>query len=316
MRFLRSQLAFLLLALFACSLVQARPRTLPKLPSQKVAGKFCNPPGGSPNNSLPGDMCFQFNVAYGSDPLQKLDVYMPATLPHDAPVIVMVHGGGWYQGDKMDTPVVRNKVQDWVPTGVVFISVNYPLVPQVDPLDQARSIAMALGYAQRNATQWGGDPDKFILMGFSAGGHLVSLLATDPGVVQSVPGSMRVRPWLGTIALDSAVYDVPAAMSNPGHPPIFDNAFGTDTALWKAASPMAQMNGRIAPFLAVCSTLEAGSCARAQDFVDKALGYGSDALVVQQDLYHGDINGTLGLPSDYTSEVTAFMAGLTSGTLR
>jgi acetyl esterase/lipase len=314
MRSLYSKFALVLLAVFACSAVHAR--NVPTLPSQKkVAGQFCNPPGGSPSNSLPANMCFRFNVAYGSDPLQKLDVYMPADAPHDAPVIVMVHGGGWYQGDKMDTPVVRNKVEKWVPAGAIFISVNYPLVPQADPLEQARSIALALGYAQRNASQWGGDADKFILMGFSAGGHLVSLLATDPSVVNSVPASLRVRPWLGTIALDSAVYDVPAAMNNPYHPPIYDNAFGTDTVLWNEASPMAQMDDRIAPFLAVCSTQETGSCSRAQDFVDKALGYGSDALVIEEDLDHGDINGTLGLDSDYTSQVNAFMAALTSGGL-
>jgi acetyl esterase/lipase len=312
---LRLKLVLVVLAMFACSVGQARNR--PNLPeARSKAVNFCNPPAGNPNNSLPANMCFQFNVSYGSDPLQKMDVYTPATGASDAPVVFMVHGGGWYQGDKLDTPVVRNKVEAWVPTGVVFVSVNYPLVPQANPLDQARSIAMALGYAQRHATEWGGDPDKFIVIGFSAGGHLVSLLAADPSLVQSTPASVRARPWLGTIALDSAVYDVPEAMNNPYHPALYDNAFGTDQALWSEASPTTQMNARMAPFLAVCSTQETGSCTRAQDFVDKALGYGTDALVIQENLMHGDINGTLGLTSNYTSQVDAFMTGLLNGTLR
>ena len=118
----RSKSLLVLLALFASAFVQAR--TASTRPAATPTGKFCNPATGGRNNSLPANMCFQFNVAYGSDPLQKFDVYMPATLPKNAPVIVMVHGGGWYQGDKTDTPVVTNKVQKWVPTGVIFISVN------------------------------------------------------------------------------------------------------------------------------------------------------------------------------------------------
>jgi hypothetical protein len=85
--------------------------------------------------------------------------------------------------------------------------------------------------------------------------------------------------------------------------------------VWNAASPMAQMKSRIAPFLAVCSLKESYSCAWAQQFVDQALSYGTDALVVKQDLDHGDINGFLGLPSDYTNQVSAFMSAVYNGTL-
>jgi acetyl esterase/lipase len=311
-----ARLKFLLaiLAMFACSFAHARTPRAPTAASP--TGKFCNPATGGRNNSLPANMCFQFNVAYGSDPLQKFDVYMPATLPKNAPVIVMVHGGGWYQGDKTDTPVVTNKVKKWVPAGTIFISINYRLVPKVNPVQQAGDVAMALGYAQRNAAQWGGDPNKFILMGFSAGAHLVSLVASSPSVVQSVPSNVRPTPWLGTISLDSAAYDVTEIMTNPYHDPTYDKAFGTDPKLWAAASPMTQLNGRIKPYMAVCSSREPDEyCTRAQDFVDKALGYGSDALVLPENLEHNDINAKLGLPSDYTNQVNAFMAAVTSGTM-
>jgi acetyl esterase/lipase len=304
-------------AMFACSAAFARPvpPPVPQVP-QKSQNNFCNPPGGSPSNPMPGNMCFRLNIPYGTDPLQKLDVYMPAAGAYKAPVILMVHGGGWYQGDKMDTPVVLNKVQNWVPTGAIFISIDYPLVPQVNALQEAQSVARALGYAQRHATEWGGDPDKFVLMGFSAGAHLVSLVAASPSVAKSVPATLRPRPWLGTIALDSAAYDVVSMMNNPYHQSIFDNAFGTDPKLWNAASPMAQMKARMAPFLAVCSSKEDYSCAWAQAFVDQALGYGTNALVLSQDLDHGAINNNLGLPSDYTTQVSAFMGALYNGTLR
>ena len=314
MKSLHLKFAFVLLAMLAWSASDARSRPTP--PPKGTASSFCNPPGGSPTNPMPGNMCFQLNVAYGSDPLQKLDVYMPAAGAYKAPVILMVHGGGWYQGDKMDTPVVLNKVQNWVPTGAIFISINYPLVPKVNALQEAQSVALALGYAQRHATEWGGDPTKFVLMGFSAGAHLVSLVASSPSITQSTPASTRVQPWLGTIALDSAAYDVTSMMNNPYHQSIFDDAFGTDPKLWNAASPMAQMKGRMAPFLAVCSSQEDYSCAWAQAFVDQALGYGTNALVLSQNLDHGDINNNLGLPSDYTTQVSAFMGALYNGSLR
>ena len=305
MNSLRFKLALVLLAMLAWSAGDARTRALPQ-------GRVCTSATPSSKHSLPANMCFQFDVAYGSNAKEKFDVYMPPTLVPGAPAILMVHGGGWWQGDKLDTPVVRNKVEAWVPTGVVFISVNYPLVPNANPLQQAQSVAKALAYAQRNAATWGADPDRFIVMGFSAGGHLVSLLAAQP----SLATAQGARPWLGTVALDSAVYDVPAVMNNPYHPPLYDQAFGTDVALWNAASPMTQLRGRIAPFLAVCTTQEANSCVRAQQFVDKAISYGTAASVLPQNLTHGQINDQLGLPSAYTTQVSGFMSALYKGTLR
>ena len=312
MKSLHLKIGFALLAMLAWSTGHARPAPPPK----GTPYSFCNPPGGSANNPMPGNMCFRLNVAYGTDPLQTLDVYMPTGGAYKAPVILMVHGGGWYQGDKMDTSVVVNKVQKWVPTGTIFISINYPLVPKVNALQEAQSVALALGYAQRHATEWGGDPTKFVLMGFSAGAHLVSLVASSPSLVQSTPASVRPQPWLGTVALDSAIYDVVSMMNSPYRQSIFDDAFGSDPKLWTAASPVAQMKGRMAPFLAVCSSQVAYSCAWAQSFVDQALGYGTNALVLSQNMDHLQINENLGLSSDYTTQVSAFMAAVYNGTLR
>jgi acetyl esterase/lipase len=312
---MRIKLMFAVLALVASAAATAATHSgsFTRLEVDMPTDTFCNGAAGTYANPLPADMCYRMDVAYGSDALQKLDVYMPSQTAHNAPIIVMVHGGGWYQGDKFDNPVVRNKVEYWVRRGVIFISVNYPLVPNSDPLQQARSVAQGLGYAQKHAAEWGGDSRKVILMGFSAGGHLVSLLAAQPRLATS----MGARSWLGTVVLDSAAYDVPSIMNNPYHDPIFDNAFGTNPKYWTATSPMAQMRSRIAPFLAVCSSLEGGgSCTRAQAFVDKALGYGTDAMVVQEGLEHDDINDKLGLLPDYTDEVNTFMTALYNGTLK
>ena len=108
------------------------------------------------SNSLPAGVRVMRNLAYGADAKQRLDVYLPTHPLTNAPVIFMVHGGAWRTGDKAMSNVVDNKIARWVPDGIVFISINYRLLTQADPLLQAQDVATALAYAQKNAAQWGG----------------------------------------------------------------------------------------------------------------------------------------------------------------
>ncbi|NUQ92417.1 MAG: alpha/beta hydrolase, partial [Gemmatimonadaceae bacterium] len=125
----------------------------------------------------PAPMRVVRDVVYGPDARQRFDVYIPGEAK-GAPVIFMVHGGGWSAGDKRARGVVDNKVARWLPRGLVVVSTNYRLLPAAKPLDQARDVARALAAAQRMSSSWGADSSKFILMGHSAGGHLVTLVAT------------------------------------------------------------------------------------------------------------------------------------------
>jgi acetyl esterase/lipase len=220
-------------------------------------------------------------------------------------VILMVHGGGWAHGDKAMQAVVANKVAHWVPKGFIVVSANYRLVPAADPLQQARDLAAALATVQAKAPGWGGDPAKLILMGHSAGAHLVALLSASPGSASS----HGARPWLGTVALDSAAYDVEAVMGGR-HLGLYDQAFGADPVLWKASSPAAQLRAATAPLLAVCSSRRADSCRAARQFVRRASAFGTRAQVLEQDLTHKGINEELGSPGAYTEAVDAFLGGL------
>lgn len=253
--------------------------------------------------SLPPGTRVLDGVRYGDGAKETFDVYAPANA-HDAPVIFMVHGGGWRRGDKSARGVVQNKVAHWVPRGVVVISVDYPLLP-TPPLEQARFIARALAVAQRDAPQWGGDPHAFVLVGHSAGSHLVSLISAEPALATS----QGALPWLGTVALDSAAFDVTTIMQGR-HFRLYDEAFGSDPATWAAASPTLQLRAKIAPFLAVCSSRRADSCAQANAFAAKARALGSRVEVLPVDMRHGEINADLGLPSAYTAAVDRFLAGL------
>ena len=256
-----------------------------------------------PVNLPPGARLVQ-GVAYGSDPLQRLDVYLPAHASA-APVIFMVHGGGWRRGDKAARGVVQNKIDRWLPRGFVVISTNYRLLPDAPPLQQAQDVARALALAQRKAPSWGADPRAFILMGHSAGAHLVALLSAEPALARE----QGAQPWLGTVSLDSAALDVVQIMQGR-HPRLYDDAFGSQPADWLAVSPYQQMRERMAPFLAVCSSQRRKSCPRAHDFARKAKAFGGEARVLEEDLTHGQINAELGSPSDYTDAVERFMSSL------
>ena len=271
-------------------------------------------PGDTEKAHTPAAARVLRDVAYGSDPRQRMDVYLPpqrSRAPQEgkaserAPVIVMVHGGGWRHGDKGAGAVVNNKVARWVAQGFVFISVNNRLLPDADPLEQAHDVARALATAQGRAASWGADPTRFILMGHSAGAHLVALLNAAPSLAAAAGASA----WLGTVALDSAALDV-APIMQARHYRLYDPAFGTDPLYWRAVSPLQQLQAAARPMLLVCSSRREDSCAQADGFAAHAAALGVRAQVLRQDLSHGDINQTLGQPGAYTQAVEAFMAAL------
>ena len=92
------------------------------------------------------------DVPYGPDARQRMDIYLPSSsVPHPsgvrAPVVFMVHGGGWRNGDKAMGRVVDHKVARWVPRGLIVVSVNYRLLPDTPVAQQAQDVAQALATA-------------------------------------------------------------------------------------------------------------------------------------------------------------------------
>lgn len=259
---------------------------------------------------LPAGVQLLRDVPYGKDEQQRMDVYLPRQAA-GAPVIFMVHGGGWRRGDKSSKTVVENKMTRWVSRGFIFISTNYRLLPKADPLQQAQDIAHALATAQDKAAGWGGDPTKFILMGHSAGAHLVALLAASPTMALR----MGARPWLGTISLDSAALDVVQTME-ARHLHLYDQAFGSDASYWEKVSPYHALAANAFPFLAVCSTRRSDSCQQVHEFAAKAASLKVRASILEQDLSHKEINQQLGAAGDYTDSVESFMGSLDASVMR
>lgn len=260
--------------------------------------------------SLPIGVQLVRDVPYGKDSKQRMDIYLPRQAA-GAPVIFMVHGGAWRLGDKGARAVVENKVAHWVSKGFIFISANYRLLPKTAPVEQAQDIANALAVAQSKVASWGGDPAKFIIMGHSAGAHLVGLLGASPAKAFE----LGAKPWLGTIVLDSAAFDVVKIMEEK-HARIYDRAFESDPAYWRAASPFHVLAGNATPFMIVCSTRRSDSCLQANQFSAKAKSLNVRARVLEQDLSHKDINQQLGAEGSYTDAVDSFMGALDESVMR
>lgn len=177
-------------------------------------------------------------IAYGSDPLQVLDIWRAKGAKGPAPLIVYVHGGGWKRGSK-DNATGRFKPVHYPEQGYAFASINYRLVPAATVEQQAADVASAVKALVDRAATLDIDRRRIVLMGHSAGAHLVALVGTDERYLKGA--GLSFADIAGVIPNDGAAYDVPAQMTDG--PPImqatYKQAFGTDPARQKALSPTA-----------------------------------------------------------------------------
>ena len=112
------------------------------------------------------------DVAYGADPLQKLDVFTPqAKSAKLKPVLLFVHGGGFVRGDKKTTD---NMVVWGVNNGMVGVDINYRLAPKNPWPAGAQDLASAIAWTRAHIAEYGGDPDHIIIWGHSAGANHVA----------------------------------------------------------------------------------------------------------------------------------------------
>jgi acetyl esterase/lipase len=148
-------------------------------------------------------------------------------------------------------------------------------------------------------------------MGHSAGAHLVALLSADPARAER-HGAQR---WNATVALDSAALDVVDIMQRR-HLGLYDDAFGSDPATWRALSPLQQLQAGAIPLLAVCSTTRPDHpCDQARAYVERAKSLGVDGEVLPEQLNHGEVNKELGAEENYTAAVDRFIRSHEAGKL-
>jgi len=107
-----------------------------------------------------------------------LDVYQPDTRDR-SPLVIWVHGGAWRAGSKDSVPVIG-----LVKRGFAIASVDYRLSPVAKFPAQVYDIKAAIRFLRTNADSYNVDPDRFIIAGASAGGHLAALVGVTNGVAE------------------------------------------------------------------------------------------------------------------------------------
>ena len=135
---------------------------------------------------------------------QVLDVYAP-TGARNLPVVFWIHGGGWQAGNK---GMVGVKPKAFMEAGFVFVSINYRLLPTVDMATLTGDVATALGWVHKNIATYGGDPNRLLVMGHSAGGQLAALMCTDEKYVKAEGFSLAAIK--GCMPVDADTFDIPA----------------------------------------------------------------------------------------------------------
>lgn len=151
------------------------------------------------------------SIAYAEPALERqvLDIYTPDDKPQKPlPVVFWVHGGGWQAGDKADVGI---KPQFFVDRGYLFVSTNYRLFPNVEMGDIIRDVAKSLGWVHRNIAKHGGDPQRILVGGHSAGAQLAAIVCCDDRYLQAE--GMPFTALRGCIPVDGDTYYLPGIIA-------------------------------------------------------------------------------------------------------
>jgi acetyl esterase/lipase len=241
------------------------------------------------------------DVAYGKDEKQRLDIYAPKGAK-EAPVVIFVHGGEWTRGDKAN---ISYKPKFLNENGIVFVSVNYRLTPPAKHPAHVSDVAAAVRWVHDHAAEFGGDAKKIVLMGHSAGCHLVTLAALDPRYLAAV--KLRPADLAGVAAWSGGAYDLVEKVQAGGpYGDYIKKTFGDTEDAWRDASPVAHVkDAREKPaFLFV--SIERGNAShkaaeRLARLIRDAGGKTETQLLEGRD--HFNANHLLGAPDDATGKV-------------
>jgi acetyl esterase/lipase len=218
---------------------------------------------------------------YGGHPRQLMDV-VARPLATPKPALLIVHGGSWQSGDKR---AHEKKNGFFLRQGFAVASMNYRLHPEVGPREQAEDVAAAAVWLARNAGNYGIDPREIFLVGHGSGAHLVSLVATDPGLLE--PYGAKPADLGGVIAIDSGAYDVPAAIELNTEETVYGRTlrqvFGANEAVWPTLSPafLTDRAGELPGFFVAHSENREDVFTQARPFVTNLRRGGAAAIIYE-----------------------------------
>jgi len=194
-----------------------------------------------------------------ADPVKhKLDLYVPKGAK-DFPVLFFVHGGAWQSGSK---GLYGKLGETFAKLGIGAVVINYRLSPAVKHPTHIQDVAKAFAWTVANVGKHGGNAERIFAAGHSAGGHLVSLLATDDRWLKAE--ALSVKNLRGVVPM-SGVYTIVPKLR------VFEVPFGTDENILKDASPLTHVREALPPFLLIYADKDFPQCDKMSDDMCKKL---------------------------------------------
>ena len=140
----------------------------------------------------------RLDVPYGPGPRQKLDIF-PAAKP-GAPILIWIHGGYWRALSKEHYTSIAPPL---LAAGAAVVLVGYDLCPTVTLSQLLAETRAALRWVRGHAAEMGGDPDRLILAGNSAGAHICAM-----ALQHDWPGETFPVESIRAAALITGIYDL------------------------------------------------------------------------------------------------------------
>lgn len=158
----------------------------------------------APHVPRPDEARVARDISYGPHQRNRLDVFSPADAAANAPVVVFVHGGGFVMGDKGGPgDPYYNNIGAWAAqNGFVGVTMTYRYAPDHVWPAGSRDVEAAVHWIRDNIAGHGGDPDRIVLMGHSAGAAHVSGYIAHPDMRR------EAEAFLKGAVLVSGIYDV------------------------------------------------------------------------------------------------------------
>jgi acetyl esterase/lipase len=208
---------------------------------------------------LPPGVAMRDGVEYGrvGDRALLLDLYYPEKLDKPAPALIFIHGGGWNHGDRKDYKYYTVR---YAQRGYVVASIGYRFASEAPYPACVEDAKCSVRYIRSHAAELHVDPNKIVVIGGSAGGHL-SLMV---GYSSDHPELEGQGGWPGVSSAVAAVVDlygptdftVPAARNDSTLRNFLKKTYDEDPALYKAASPITYVKPGIPPTLIFQGTLD------------------------------------------------------------
>ena len=152
---------------------------------------------GALNALVPSDSYrLRADLAYGPQPRQLLDVYLPLNRQAPGPAVVFFYGGSWTSGERASYRFVGEAL---AARGIAVVIADYRLSPAVKYPVFLQDSALALRWTLDHLSELGADPTQLFVMGHSAGAYNAAMLALDPRWLVGV--DMRPAQLAGWIGL-------------------------------------------------------------------------------------------------------------------